>query len=278
LNLYFTISAGRTGTKFLSKLLRNNAPQENLPIYHEQIKYFNWGTRIPDLSHMLLFNIEGNNDRVQSFWESKIEQIKEESKGIDYYVETSHRFFKAGLIENLIRLLDPTEHTVHIIDLRRAVIPTIKSYVARADLATYENRWIWYLDMKYTRNILKFDTYEQLNMAHTLKIRLWYIHEVWARAALYKIRYNNHPLFKFHWAQLKDLNDPAYAQSLLRKLEWLPQDANAIIPEPQNTTKPQHRPNIEGRVWKNLEATLEQLNFNPVQLAEEFDRLGGWSD
>jgi hypothetical protein len=115
-------------------------------------------------------------------------------------------------------------------------------------------------------------------MAHTLKIRLWYIHEVWARAELYKLRLSTHPLFEFHRVNLEDLNDRTYAESFLRQLDWLPEDATAIIPQPQNKTNPKHRPNIDPQVWRNLESNIEQLNFEPLQLAKEFDQLGGWSD
>src|ERR1700745_4297658 len=89
----FTMTTGRSGTRYLADLLAQNLPDAECR--HEFSGWGHFGVDTPDLSHMTLFNSEGNVEKVQAFWRAKLRRIAATPK--PFYVETSHVLMKAGL-------------------------------------------------------------------------------------------------------------------------------------------------------------------------------------
>ena len=97
----FTITSGRTGTSYLSELLKENLPKAE--VYHEKISYTTMGKDCPDASHMMQFNSVGCSDHVKQFWEIKSQRIIADKPKL--YAETSHFNTRAGLIESIDKLI-----------------------------------------------------------------------------------------------------------------------------------------------------------------------------
>lgn len=210
MKLIFTMSAGRTGTGYLAELLRCNLPSGAL-VAHEQVDWRAFGTRSPDLSHQLQFNHEGFSPYVAAFWEQKLGQIY--SFGRDVYAETSHVLMKAGLVEALRRYA--TDHEVHLVWLRRDHLPTLTSYHRRGDFTNLGNRYMWYLDPTYVRNLVKPDPFLQFGVFGQ---RLWYLLEVEARASYYRALLDDDPRITVHEARLEAIAEAPGATALLEAL------------------------------------------------------------
>jgi hypothetical protein len=118
----FTMTTGRSGTMYLARLLQLNLPDAEC--HHEIRGWDRFGIDTPDLSHMTLFNSQGNVERVKSFWRAKLARIA--AKPGEFYVETSHMLMKGGLIENLAPLT--AVGTVHLVALERDPYASIVSF------------------------------------------------------------------------------------------------------------------------------------------------------
>ena len=68
----FTLSAGRTGTDWLSEFLAINLNCEAL---HESLGVEDFGNRMPDIKIMRSFNENGNNAIVKDFWKRKFSML-----------------------------------------------------------------------------------------------------------------------------------------------------------------------------------------------------------
>jgi hypothetical protein len=147
-NFVFTLTTGRSGTKYLAELLGQNLPRAEC--HHEICGWDRLGVDTPDVSHMTLFNSQGNVDKVRSFWQSKLARVAATPQA--WYVETSHLLMKAGLVENLALLTETG--TVHLIALERDPYATIVSFRNRFDFWGKADRWLWYLDPEYPKNLV----------------------------------------------------------------------------------------------------------------------------
>src|SRR5689334_14667760 len=107
----FTMTTGRSGTEFLTELLAANLPDADSN--HEFRGWGDFGLRTPDVSHMTLFNSQGNVEKVQGFWRDKLSIVLGGQSR--FYVETAHMLMKAGLVENIAPLTGAGH--VHLIDL-----------------------------------------------------------------------------------------------------------------------------------------------------------------
>jgi hypothetical protein len=221
----FTLTTGRSGTKYLASLLELNLPDAEC--HHEIHGWDRFGVDTPDLSHMTLFNSQGNVEKVQAFWKSKLGRIA--SKQSRFYVETSHLLMKGGLVENLAPLTEAG--TVHLIALERDPYATIVSFRNRFDFLDMANRWLWYLDPEYPRNLIA----SRDLVAHGVNgICLWYILEVRARAARYEATLSGLPRIVFHRIDLEELRYAEGASRLLNALGVQVQPAKLRVPAPEN--------------------------------------------
>jgi hypothetical protein len=146
-NLIFTITTGRSGTVYLTELLRRNLP--NGEVHHERFGYQDFSVETPDASHFMLFNSAGNVKQVQDFWEQKL--VRNVQTSADWYVEISHVLSKAGLLENLHHLAG---HAVHIVILTRNVEDVAWSFYNRFDFFNFGFTWLFSLDPRYPNKLV----------------------------------------------------------------------------------------------------------------------------
>jgi hypothetical protein len=221
----FTLSTGRSGTAYLAELLRQNLP--DVECHHEFTSWGHFGVDTPDVSHMTLFNSQGNVETVQAFWRGKLARIAATPSAC--YVETSHLLMKAGLVENLRPLT--ADGTVHLIALERDPYATIVSFRNRFDFWDKANRWLWYLDPDYPCNLVP--SHELF--AHGINgLCLWYILEIRARAARYEALLERDPCVFIHRYSLEELRVAGGASRLLRALGIATEPSRVCLPAPQN--------------------------------------------
>jgi len=139
----FTLSAGRTGTAWLSEFLAVNFNCETL---HEPLGIEDFGNRMPDIKIMRSFNENGNNAIVKDFWKRKFSMLTS-----NIHIETNHTLGKCGLIENISR--SKLAEKSRIIILKRDIVRQCASYVVRHDFVHITTAWQWYLHPSYQKNL-----------------------------------------------------------------------------------------------------------------------------
>jgi len=221
----FTMTTGRSGTAYLAELLGANLP--DVEFHHEFLGWDDFGLNTPDVSHMTLFNSQGNIEKVQEFWRHKLARIV--AKPNRFYVETAHTLMKAGLIENLAALTKAGR--VHLIDLQRDPVATIKSFRARFDFLNKGNLWLWYLDPDYPRNL---SNSKELSKFGYNGLCLWYITEIRLRAAYYEKLLAGNPNVQVLHITMEELTRPDGASRLLGDLGVAKRPGELITPQAQN--------------------------------------------
>ena len=139
----FTLSAGRTGTAWLSDFLAVNF---NCNALHEPLGIEDFGNRMPDIKIMRSFNETGNNAIVKNFWKRKLSMLTS-----NMHIETNHTLGKCGLIENIshTQLAEKSK----IIILKRDIVRQCASYVMRHDFVHITTAWQWYLHPSYQKKL-----------------------------------------------------------------------------------------------------------------------------
>ena len=242
----FTMTAGRTGSGFLAELFRRNVP--DAAVVHEHLDWRAFGTRTPDVSHLVRFNNEGFSDHVRQFWARKLSGIV--ATGVSAYVETSHVLMKAGLIEGLLEL--EGDHEIHLVAQRRERVPTLVSYHRRFDFVNLGNRYLWYLDPSYRCNLVNPAPFLDYGVHG---IRLWYLLEMEARTAWYTGRLADVPNVTVHTTNLAHVTQPDGARGLVRavmgdeRVVSVPSKVNA------NPTSP-----LPGGLEGQLEAMVSRIS------------------
>jgi hypothetical protein len=221
----FTMTTGRSGTAYLAEFLGANLP--DVEFHHEFRGWDDFGLNAPDVSHMTLFNSQGNIEKVREFWRHKLARIV--VKPNRFYVETAHTLMKAGLIENLATLTKAGR--VHLIDLQRDPVETIKSFRARFDFLNKGNLWLWYLDPDYPRNL---SNSKELSKFGYNGLCLWYITEIRLRAAYYEKLLAGNPNVQVLHITMEELTRPAGASRLLGALGVTKRPGELITPQAQN--------------------------------------------
>ncbi|MBI5275652.1 MAG: hypothetical protein HY854_04260 [Burkholderiales bacterium] len=259
----FTITTGRSGTVFLTSLLKANL--HDAKVFHERTGYQSFGVNTPDASHFMLFNSVGNVDKVRAFWRQKFERdrLTEEA----WYVETSHFLAKAGLMEN-IDLLRPYAAEIHVILQRRDVFKTLWSFVNRFDFLNSGFTWLFTLDPRYPKVIVNSKQFVKYGMFGSA---LWYIIEMQCRAEYYRQLYIDDTLLHFHSARLEDITTKNGATEFLSGLvkEKIPE---CKIPRKVNETKQEYFGDKERDLCREL---VEKFKFDPVELAKLYIGNGG---
>jgi hypothetical protein len=225
----FTLTAGRTGTRWLAEMLGASLPR--CTAHHEILGYDRFGLDAPDLSHLTLFNSKGCCPEVRAFWERKFARVR--ACETPWYVETSHQLMKAGLVEHLDLLGDGE---VHLILLTRDMVETVLSYTQRGDFNNVGNQWLWYLDPEYPQNILDAGPFTQHGV---LGIRMWYWLEIAARQGYYAALLADRPGVTLHRCDLAQVRTEAGARALLADLGADPDGVR--LPAPSNTTPASRR-------------------------------------
>jgi len=127
---YFTITAGRTGSAWLTSFLSQNLA---INAIHEPLGIDDFGTNMPDIRTMRSFNNYGNNDFVKAFWERKFASLPN-----TIYAETNHTLCKCGLVENIF--LNQLEDKTTLIILKRDIVKQCLSYIVRNDFRVLSDK------------------------------------------------------------------------------------------------------------------------------------------
>lgn len=255
----FCLSTGRSGTQYLTHLLRANLPES--VCFHEILGYDRFGVDTPDLSHMTLFNSQGNIPQVRHFWWQKLSRVAASPRR--FYAETSHLLMKAGLIENLDFLKDAGR--IHLIVLERDVLPTVLSYRARADFRNRGNMWLWYLDPAYPKNLIPADPIATRGLNGRC---IWYIYEIRARTAFYIRRLASNPNIIIHRCRLEDIRAEPHASALLAEFGV---KGPVKIPAPQNVGGGIP---VDAAERARIEKMVEEIKVDPERIAADAIRRG----
>jgi len=214
----FTITAGRTGTAWLTDFLSGNL---GIPAVHEPLAIEDEGVNMPSIKIMRTFNCRGNTDVIRGFWRGKLARVAREER----YAETNHTLAKCGLIEHVS--LSPIRDQTLFVALKRDRVDQCMSYVSRNDFSNTTLLWQWYLAPNYPTNIVPFqpfDEFTQLNAA------LWYTFEMEARQRYYIRQFGDR--IRIMEVDLEKLVSPTGARKMLKsmgihKKPYLPDRTNA---------------------------------------------------
>ena len=215
----FCLTGGRTGTMFLSHLISANV---DITSVHEPLGVVDFGTRMPDIRTMRMFNEKGFNTEVKSFWKRKFALLPTTGN----YSETNHTLAKCGLIEHIMSSPELQRSTT-IISLGRAdKVSNAISHLKRGDFQNFTIDWQWYLNMRYKNLIVNPNPFLEYGRAGYI---FWFIEELSARQEYYKTLYSHK--IKFVDAVLEQISKDEGASKLLSDLELgelktIPQAAN----------------------------------------------------
>lgn len=201
---FFTITAGRTGSAWLSSFLGDNLKIKSI---HEPLEINDFGVRMPDIRLMRTFNMHGNATEVKKFYKRKFDEIST----LTAYSETNHTLAKCGMVENIIDH-NISEHSCLIV-LRRDFVRQCVSYIRRGDFRNITMDWQWYLHQSYRNNIVNFAPFEQNGL---LGKALWYVYEMDARQRYYERIYANK--IKIVSINLEDVITETGAKQFLRNI------------------------------------------------------------
>ena len=134
--LIFTITAGRTGTAWLSKFIAINSQFESV---HEPVRIEDFGTMMPDIKIMRTFNDIGMTDSVKDFWQRKFEILS----NVTHYSEVNHTLSKCGLIEFMGQYTDLKKNVSIILLRRKNRVKHAVSFLVRNDFSHITLQWQW---------------------------------------------------------------------------------------------------------------------------------------
>lgn len=211
----FPITTGRTGTTYVTHLLQLNLSQDS-EVHHERSYYlgsrhYGFGIDSPEVSHFARFNTVGNDDWVRAFWAQKNQRLLASDKPI--YAEISHPLVKAGLIENIDVLAGAGR--VDLVILTRDIEKIMWSFINRMVFTNYGFTWMFALDPRWPNVIVDYAPFEPERLAG---MAAWYIHEMWARAAYYRLLLAGHPNVHIHRFDMSELVTAEGAGRLLESL------------------------------------------------------------
>ncbi|CUI00729.1 hypothetical protein [Leisingera aquaemixtae] len=249
----FTLSAGRTGTAWLAQFLGDNLQIRSV---HEPLGVEDFGTAMPEFSHMRRFNTLGMDGVTRDFWRNKLASLQAP------YAESNHILGKCGLIEALADSSICSRTTVII--LRRDLAKQCASYVGRNDFQNITIPWQWYLDMSYRNVIVNPSVFRQMGQ---IGWAIWYALEMEARYAYYLIKYGGR--INFVEARLEEATKPDGAARLL---EALGHHGAPVLPEKKNATRNQSE--VTEALTAEIRTLLGRLNFDPVAQANAYLSAG----
>jgi hypothetical protein len=223
--LIFTVTAGRTGTAWLTSFIKENS---SFLSFHEFTGIDDFGYRMPDIRTMRTFNEIGLTEHVKKFWDRKFESFQ----NIPQYAESNHTLSKCGLIEYMDKFID-VNIDVDIILLKRSNrIKQAISYLTRSDFLHVTIHWQWYLSYNYKRKLLNPKPFLEHGI---VGMTFWYIFEMEVRQEYYKQIYGDR--FNFIDAKLEDITKSTGA-SLLAKSLKINDEINLPPPKNANNLKP----------------------------------------
>ena len=202
----FSLTGGRTGTKFLSLLISENTDSISI---HESLRAVDFGTRMPDIRTMRLFNETGFNSEIKSFWRLKFSLIPKTKN----FCETNHTLSKCGLIEHIMSSEILQSETIIISLSRSDKVRHAISHLKRGDFQNKTIDWQWYLSEQYKNLIVNPKPFLEFGRPGYI---YWYIEEISARQEYYKQLYGQY--IKFVDASLEQISKAEGARHLLLEL------------------------------------------------------------
>jgi len=254
--MIFTLTTGRSGTTYLAKLLKQNLT--NAEIHHERTGYPNFNIHAQDASDLMIFNHEGNTPEVRHFWQRKFVSIVEGNTPT--YAELSHFLAKGGLIENLDLL--GKDVTTDIIILKRDPKDIVWSFANRGDFTNPGFTWLFTLDSRYPKNIIKpkiFEPYGVLGKCY------WYVCEMWTRAEYYQCLYGNKENINFHQVNLTDIATQQGAQAIIEKLTG--KTTSVQLPEKTNKME---QGTLTDKHKTLMEKMIDKIQIDYAQQAQDY--------
>jgi hypothetical protein len=249
----FSITAGRTGTAWITNLLGENLGIKSI---HEPLGIDDFGNQMPDIKTMRMFNERGLTDFVRQFWDRKFAGIEH----FDSYAESNHTLAKCGLLEYAAEFQKKNEFV--FLCIRRNHADQCLSYVNRGDFRNITIEWQWYLNPQYRKKIVNPEPF--LKMGYVGKI-IWYIFEIEARQEYYKALYQEK--FQFLDLELESMTQLDGARELLRTL--------GVTAEPRLNVAINASKARENKELRNhIDAQLKQVKFDPSKTAQDFIRAG----
>jgi hypothetical protein len=258
-SLIFTVTAGRTGTDWLSKFIQTNSSLHSI---HEPIKIHDFGVKMPDIRIMRTFNEYGFNNDVKSFWSKKFKTIE----SIPLYSESNHTLGKCGLIEHMSNFTKLTDEVSIILLRRENRAKQAVSYLTRADFFHVTMQWQWYLSYRYKHLILNPKPFLEHKMVGMV---FWYIYEIESRQEYYKLLHGDR--FNFIDASLESITKIEGAESLAKSLNI---KSDVHLPPPANVNKltPSEETINHALEFENI------CNIDPKEIAKTFidsgERIG----
>lgn len=218
--LYFTLTAGRTGSNWLAEFLTANTPTA---AFHERRGIKDFGVHMPDIRVMRSFNTFGLDEDVCAFWQRKLDLLPRDG----LYAETNHTLGKCGLIESLAA--HGRARDARIFVLRRDMAKQCASYVRRGDFRHLTSQWLWYLSQAYPNNIVPFETFG--GGEARFGAEMWYTCEMACRQYYYQTVYSNY--LQFIPVELETVTTVGGARALLEQLGY---SHDPILPDKVNHT------------------------------------------
>jgi len=249
---YFTITAGRTGSAWLTSFLSSNL---NINAVHEPLGIDDFGVNMPDIRTMRSFNNYGNNDFVKEFWKRKFSNLPNAT-----YAETNHTLCKCGLVENL--LLNKLEGETILIVLKRNIVKQCVSYIVRHDFGNITLAWQWYLHPAYRKKIVNPEPFMKLG---GIGVSLWYCYEMLARQEYYVQKFSDK--FSMHQVTLEELTSDSGAQDFHNLLGL---HGKCIVPSPKNENKA--KPSEQ--LVQQVSDIVDKINVDMSELVEDTIKRG----
>ncbi|MDC1499575.1 hypothetical protein N8390_10565, partial [Amylibacter sp.] len=244
---YFTITAGRTGSAWLTSFLSQNL---QINAIHEPLGIDDFGSNMPDIRTMRSFNNYGNNDFVKAFWERKFASLPD-----TIYAETNHTLCKCGLVENIF--LNQLEDKTTLIILKRDIVKQCLSYIVRNDFINITIAWQWYLHPMYHKKIINPDPFLKLV---GVGLPLWYCYEMLARQEYYFQKFSK--MITMQNVTLEELTTNAGAQDFHNILGLT---GKCVIPSPKNENKANPNKMLVQQVFD----IVGKINIDIPQLVED---------
>jgi hypothetical protein len=250
---FFTITAGRTGSAWLTSFLADNLKIKSV---HEPLEIDDFGVRMPDIKLMRTFNMRGNTTDVQNFYRRKFDEISRFSS----YAETNHTLSKCGLVENIVKH-QICSHSCLIV-LRRDFAKQCVSYITRGDFQNITIDWQWYLHQNYRNNIVSYAPFENYGL---LGKALWYVYEMDARQRYYEQLYMSK--IRIISTMLEELTTEVGAKKLL---EDIGHHGKPILPEIRN----QNRAKADDALLSRANNIIAKLQYDGDSIVNQYLESG----
>jgi hypothetical protein len=205
----FALATTSQEAQLLAALLGANL--NDAEVHHRHDAPTDIGTVTPESSLVRRFNTDGNRQSVRDFWRGKFAHHLHGPGPL--YAETSHVLATAGLIENLA-LLDASLR-VDIVILRRPPELSLQELTNASSTEAGLFPGVIGLDPQCPNRIVEPAPYLASGRLGTC---LWYVTEMAARAAYYRMLLRDRPNIHIHWIGLETLKHAPGAPGLLKAL------------------------------------------------------------